>query len=101
MIFNSYNQDRVQRIETMEEYLDEIKTKFNEYKNNPNHSPLFVDQSFLEKLNKLAEYYFEGVWREDYEAEERGELPKDLKRGVLAQDTIYNLYMDIQELMNH
>ena len=27
----------------------------------------------------------------DYEADERGELPPDLKRGVLSQDALYNL----------
>ena len=27
----------------------------------------------------------------DYEADERGELPPDLKRGVLSQDALYDL----------
>lgn len=29
--------------------------------------------------------------QEDYEADERGELPPDMKRGVLSQDALYNL----------
>ena len=44
-----------------------------------------------EKLRLLDEYYTSGEWREDYEADERGELPPDLKRGVLSQDALYDL----------
>ena len=44
-----------------------------------------------EKLRLLDAYYTSGAWREDYEADERGELPPDLKRGVLSQDALYDL----------
>ena len=44
-----------------------------------------------EKLSLLEAYYASGEWREDYEADERGELPPDLKRGVLSQDALYDL----------
>ena len=44
-----------------------------------------------EKLRLLDDYYSSGEWREDYEADERGELPPDLKRGVLSQDALYDL----------
>ena len=44
-----------------------------------------------EKLRLLGAYYTSGEWREDYEADERGELPPDLKRGVLSQDALYDL----------
>ena len=44
----------------------------------------------------LKEYYESGLWLSDYEADERGELPKDLKRGVLSQDGLYNLLNDIE-----
>ena len=30
-------------------------------------------------------------WQNDYEADERGEFPPDLKRGVLSQDALYDL----------
>lgn len=35
--------------------------------------------------------YESGEWREDYEADERGELPPNMKRGVLSQDALYDL----------
>ena len=42
-------------------------------------------------LATLAKYQESKLWQEDYEADERGELPKDLKRGVLSQDALYDL----------
>lgn len=44
-----------------------------------------------EDLQELERYLESGVWQQDYEADERGELPADLKRGVLSQDGLYNL----------
>lgn len=44
-----------------------------------------------EALALLEAYYSSGQWLQDYEADERGELPPDLKRGVLAQDALYDL----------
>ena len=40
---------------------------------------------------ELLDYYTGGQWLQDYEAEERGELPPDLKRGVLSQDGLWDL----------
>jgi len=40
---------------------------------------------------RLREYYESPQWREDFEADEAGKFPKDLKRGVLSEDGIYNL----------
>jgi len=44
-----------------------------------------------EKLRLLHEYYTSDEWLADYEADERGELPPELKRGVLSQDALYDL----------
>ena len=45
--------------------------------------------------DELRDYYTGGQWLEDYEAEERGELPEDLKRGVLSQDGLWNLMEEL------
>ena len=45
--------------------------------------------------DELRDYYTGGQWLEDYEAEERGELPADLKRGVLSQDGLWNLMEEL------
>ncbi len=44
-----------------------------------------------QKLRILEDYYTSEQWREDYEADEQGLLPDDLKRGVLSQDALYDL----------
>ncbi len=44
-----------------------------------------------EALGLLEDYLRSGQWLQDYEADERGELPPGLKRGVLAQDALYDL----------
>lgn len=49
-----------------------------------------------EDLRALTEYYDSGLWLSDYEADERGELPAELKRGVLSQDGVYNLLCEIE-----
>ena len=40
---------------------------------------------------ELREYYENGQWLRDYEADERGKLPRELKRGVLSQDGLWDL----------
>ena len=44
-----------------------------------------------DKLLLLEEYYSSGEWQADYEADEDGLFPADLKRGVLSQDGLYDL----------
>lgn len=69
-----YQLDRIERVEKYERLFDEAQTS---------HDP--------EKITALETYYTSGQWLEDYEADERGELPPDLKRGVLSQDALYDL----------
>jgi ribosomal-protein-alanine N-acetyltransferase len=40
---------------------------------------------------RLARYLDSGLWLKDYQLDELGLLPKDLKRGVLSQDGLYDL----------
>ena len=43
------------------------------------------------------QYYESGLWLQDYERDEKGELPEKLQRGVLAEDTLWNLICEIEE----
>ena len=45
----------------------------------------------LEVLRRLSDYYSSPAWKRDYAADEAGLFPKDLKRGVLSEDGIYDL----------
>ena len=47
-------------------------------------------------IDELQAYYDSDDWRTDFEADEAGQLPKDLKRGVLSEDGVYNLLEDYQ-----
>ena len=49
-------------------------------------------------IAKLEAYYNSPQWRKDFEADEAGKLPKDLKRGVLSEDGIWNLLSNYKEL---
>ncbi|MBP3798715.1 MAG: DUF4298 domain-containing protein [Ruminococcus sp.] len=42
-------------------------------------------------LDELSAYYTSDAWKNDFAADEAGLLPKDLKRGVLSEDGIYDL----------
>ena len=42
-------------------------------------------------ISILSDYYGSNEWKKDFEADETGLLPKDLKRGVLSEDGIWNL----------
>ena len=46
----------------------------------------------------LASYYVSDDWKQDFAADEAGLLPKELKRGVLSEDGIWNLIEDNKEL---
>ena len=48
------------------------------------------------QIDALRNYMDSGRWLQDYQADERGELPKSMKRGVLSEDGLYNLLCDIE-----
>ena len=46
-------------------------------------------------LGLLVRYYESPLWLEDYTADEMGQFPKDMCRGVLSQDGLYDLITDV------
>ena len=48
---------------------------------------------------ELSSYYESDLWMEDYEADEAGELPDNMKRGVLSEDGLYNLLTEYENLV--
>ena len=42
-------------------------------------------------IKELSDYYFSRQWMADYDADNRGEIPQNLKRGVLSEDAAYNI----------
>ena len=54
-------------------------------------------QKTLEQFSALEED-MDGEWRKDYEDDEKGKLPKSLKRGVLSQDALFDLLEESDQL---
>ncbi|WP_294411497.1 DUF4298 domain-containing protein [uncultured Ruminococcus sp.] len=48
-------------------------------------------------LAELEKYYTSDAWKQDFAADEAGLLPKELKRGVLSEDGVYNLLSEADE----
>lgn len=51
------------------------------------------------KVQKLDKYYSSKQWKDDFAADERGEIPADVKRGVLSEDGIYNMLERNKEIL--
>ena len=47
---------------------------------------------------ELSKYYGSELWKQDFAADEAGNLPSDRKRGVLSEDGIWNLLSNCREM---
>lgn len=74
--------DRIARITEMEQRLNRLLAW--------NAGDRTEVDTIQEDVRLLDEYYKSPLWKEDFEADEAGELPKDLPRGILSEDGIYN-----------
>jgi hypothetical protein len=78
----------IDRVRRMEAYMDTVQAAV---ANGAADAP-----EILELRRVLTEYMDGGQWMKDYEADERGELPADLKRGVLSEDALYDLLTTLE-----
>ena len=85
--------NQTERINLMESYLDEAKMILKAYSES-----LRAYREIQPKLRELAEYYAGEDWRMDFEDDEAGKLPHDLKRGVLSEDSVYDVLTENTEL---
>ncbi len=79
----------VERVTGMEATFNRVKTAVRKKKKYP---------ELENDVKTLMDYQDSGKWKDDFEADERGELPKDLRRGVLSEDGLYNL-LDSESLL--
>ena len=84
--------EQITRIQQMEQLFDLAKEAMEEPTMN-----LATYQKAQEVIAVLSEYYGSKDWKQDYADDEAGLLPKNLKRGVLSEDGIWNLLSDWQE----
>ena len=85
--------EQIERIMQMERCLDQLTEATKELT-----AALDKYDEAQTAANALRAYLNSGEWRKDYEADEAGLLPADLKRGVLSQDGIWNVMSDCREL---
>lgn len=55
-------------------------------------------EKLLPDIKDLLAYYGSREWFDDLGADNKGELPADLRRGVLSEDAVYDLLTNIKEL---
>lgn len=77
---------QIERIQHFETLLDRITPVLENLE-----EALDAFEGIQEDVKELAAYYEDDDWREDFEADEAGKLPADLKRGVLSEDGIYDV----------
>ena len=51
-----------------------------------------------DKIDELNVYLESGQWQKDFEADEKGLIPKDMKRGVLSEDGLYDLLTEVNRI---
>ena len=59
--------------------MDALEKKIEEY------------EAFQSEIRKLEAYYTSQQWKADFAADEAGQYPEKLKRGVLSEDGIWNV----------
>lgn len=85
--------EAIERIQEMETILQEAKPVLARL------DDALEDYSALrERLRTLARYYGSADWRADFAMDEAGLLPKDLRRGVLSEDEVYDLLAEEEEI---
>ena len=56
-------------------------------------------KAFKEDLDALRNYMASGQWKKDFEADEAGEVPSRIKRGVLSEDGLYDFLQGADEIL--
>ena len=87
--------DRLKRIREMEERMDRVAQWVETASATADRFPSVQEDAF-----ELSSYYESDLWMEDYESDETGEIPADMKRGVLSEDGLYNLLLDYEALIS-
>ncbi len=85
---------QISRVREMETFLDKSDAAFKALS-----EALTGYEEILDGYQRLEDYYGGTEWRDDFEADEQGLLPADLKRGVLSEDAVYDLISDHKKLL--
>ena len=84
--------EQIERIKQMEQCLDEVSAAVRNLS-----VALEQYEAVREAIRMLDEYLGRRQWKQDCKADEAGKLPKDLKRGVLSEDGIWNVLEECRQ----
>lgn len=87
------NTKLIERVRVMEEDFNVVRDIMNEME-----VAISRFESVQERIEHLSNYLENGQFLKDFEADERGELPTDMPRGVLSEDALYDLLEDVTEM---
>ena len=90
VVYSAELEETVRRVRYMERLMDEVLAA---QKDESRTWPWYR----MRQIAILEDYYENGLWRLDYETDEKGLLPRGLKRGVLSEDGLYNVLVDAWE----
>lgn len=85
-------QDRIERISRMEDAMNTSREAVDQLQDAIGS---LVDA--MDSIRSLSEYYGSQQWFKDRGADDRGQLPDDLARGVLTEDLPYEVLVDARE----
>ena len=85
--------EQIERIKQMELRLDRASSAVMELS-----AALEKYNEAQDDISQLDAYYTSDEWKQDFAADEAGELPPSLRRGVLSEDGIYNLLEEYKEV---
>lgn len=86
---------RKERIEHMENLFDQSNEVIQRLRQ------AIADFQALQPTIDELDNYYKTDWRADFEADEKGKLPADLKRGVLSEDGLWDLLEEYQQLKEY
>ena len=84
-------EENVERITIAEQAFDRIAAAHEQL-----NEALDAFDDVLDDLGLFSDYYGSPEWFDDHDADERGELPEDLKRGVLSEDAPYDALIELR-----
>lgn len=86
----------IARIKEMEKRYDELTRVLSGL---DNAVSAYLD--LKEDLEILHNYMESGQWQKDFEADEAGEVPANIKRAVLSEDALYDFLECADEILAH
>lgn len=86
--------EQIERIQHMEKILNEGIKAIEELS-----EAIEKYKAIKSQLEELNDYYTSELWQKDFSDDEQGKLPRDLKRGILSEDAIYNLMTEQSDLI--